>query len=408
MSDDLERLRTKFASGALTHPRGSVPSIVDLAAAFWAASGVPGVVQSEAGHAMRERIGTPRHLVLVIADGLGLDLLESMPAASFLWQHVSGEALTVFPSATAAALTSLQTARWPGEHGVIGHWMLGPRDIGVADILAFQRRSDRADLRTLGVEVGDIFGAPALLGRSARSTLFVLPERIVGSGFSDASGGGAPQRGYRGLANGVDVVLEHIRDAELRAAGGETCTVLYVPRIDDAAHEHGPAHLEVVGEVRALDREVQRLAIALAREDTRIVLTADHGHLPYPPSASRVMRGDDDVGRYLGIAPTGNDRVVYFHLERPEEGEAFAEAFRNRYGDLFVLLTPDEVIEAGLLGETVTATTRQRMGDYVAISLGADVLEFRPVAWRSEGRRVLRSQHSGLTAAEMRVPFIVI
>lgn len=137
MSDNLERLRTKFASGALTHPHGSVPSIVDLAAAFWAASGVPGVVQSEAGHAMRERIGTPRHLVLVIADGLGLDLLESMPAASFLWQHVAGEALTVFPSATAAALTSLQTARWPGEHGVIGHWMLGPRDIGVADILAF-------------------------------------------------------------------------------------------------------------------------------------------------------------------------------------------------------------------------------------------------------------------------------
>ncbi|RLT26145.1 MAG: hypothetical protein DWI48_06780 [Chloroflexi bacterium] len=402
MSTDLERLRTKFASGALTHPRGSVPSVVDLAAAFWVAAGAD-VSPSDAASAMRERIGTPRHLVLVIADGLGLDLLESMPAASFLWQHVAGEARTVFPSTTAAVLTSLHTARWPGEHGVIGHWLLGPRDVGSINVLPYTRRGDQSDLDAIGVQVDEVFQSPALLGRGERDALFVLPERIVRGRFSEFSAGAGERIGYRSLGDGVDAVLTHIRGAVR-----DTCTVLYLSRIDDAAHEHGPTHLEVVGEVRALDAEMQRLASELGGEDARIVLTADHGHLPVPQGASRVLRGDDDIGRYLRTAPTGDARVAYFHLERVDEVEAFSSAFRERWGEQFVLLTPDEVIAEGLLGEVVTSTARARLGDAVAISLGPDVLEFRPVGGKADPRLTLRSQHSGLTAAEMRVPFVVI
>ena len=402
MSDDLDRLRTRFERGTLVHPARGAPSLVDLAAAFWAAAGVPGITLSPAAEQLRARIGTPHHLVLAVADGLGLDLLESMPAASFLWQRLAGALNSVFPSTTAVALSSVYTATWPGEHGVTGHWMLGPGATGSMTVLTFSKRGNHTDLRTSGIDPAEVFRAPGRLGASPRATLFLLPGRVLNGAFSEFSTGGAPRAGCRSLADGVDALLDFVR-----AADGPTCTVLYTPRVDDAAHEHGPAHLEVVGAVRALDQELRRLSLGLG-DAGRIVLTADHGHLPVVRGGARVLRWDDEVGRHLRTAPTGDARVAYFHLNRDADAEAFAAAFRERYGEQFLLLTPDEVIEAGLLGPVVSDVARERLGDLIAISLGADVLEFRPAGGKIDPRLTLRSHHSGLTAAEMRVPLVLI
>jgi hypothetical protein len=402
MSEDFERLQARFQRGTLVHPSRGAPSLVDLASAFWAAAEVPGLVLTPAAEQLRGRIGEARHLVLVVADGLGLDLLESMPAASFLWQRLASAVTSVFPSTTAVALSSIYTATWPGEHGVTGHWMLGPGATGPMTVLTFSKRGDRADLRASGVDSSEVFGAPGRLGASPRATLFLLPDRVLNGAFSEFGAGGAPRAGFRSLADGVDALLDIVRTAE-----GPTCTVLYTPRVDDAAHEHGPAHLEVVGAVRALDEELRRLSLGLG-EAGRIVLTADHGHLPVVRGGARVLRWDDEVGRHLRTAPTGDARVAYFHFDRDADAEAFAGAFRERYGEQFLLLTPDEVIEAGLLGPDVSAVARARLGDLVGISLGADVLEFRPAGGKADPRLTLRSQHSGLTAAEMRVPVVLI
>ena len=309
---------------------------------------------------------------------------------------------SVFPSTTAVALSSLYTATWPGEHGVTGHWMLGAGVSAPMTVLTFSRRGDRTDLRANGIEATEVFRAPGRLGMSPRVTLFLLPDRVLNGAFSEFGAGGAARAGYRSLADGVDALLDFVR-----ATDGPTCTVLYSPRVDDAAHEHGPAHLEVVGAVRALDEELRRLSLGLG-EAGRIVLTADHGHLPVVRGGARVMRWDDEVGRHLRTAPTGDARVAYFHLDRDADAEAFAGAFRDRYGEQFLLLTPDEVIDAGLLGSAVSEVARGRLGDLVGISLGADVLEFRPAGGKADPRLTLRSQHSGLTAAEMRVPFVLI
>lgn len=401
MGDDLERLLTRFERGTLVHPDRNGPSLVDLASAFWTAAGASDLTLTAAAHQMLTRIGTPRHLVLVVADGLGLDLLESMPAASFLWQRLTGAVATVFPSTTAVALSTLYSATWPGQHGVTGHWMLGPGGAAIT-VLPFTKRGDRNDLRASGVAPDEVFLARGVLGRLDRESLFLLPERVLNGAFSEFGAGGAPRRGYRSLPEAVDALLEFVR-----GAAGPTCSVLYTPRVDDAAHEHGPAHLEVVGAVRALDEEMRRLSAGLP-DDGRIVLTADHGHLPVVRGGARVMRGDDEVGRHLRTAPTGDARVVYFHLDRTADAETFAASFRERYGEQFVLLTPSEVVDAGMLGPSVSAVARKRLGDLVAISMGADVLEFRPTGGKADPRLTLRSQHSGLTAAEMRVPFVLI
>jgi hypothetical protein len=402
VTDDLQRLHTKFERGALVHPARGASSLVDLAGAVWTAAGVEGLPLTDGGRELLGRIGAPRHLVLVVADGLGLDLLESMPAASYLWQHLAGALHTVFPSTTAVALTSIYSATWPGVHGITGHWMAGPGDVGPITVLPYTRRSDRADITSLGVATDEVFRAPALPGLGGRASLFALPERLLTGGFTDYSCGTAQRYGYHSLTDGIDAIASFVR-----AADGPTMSVLYSPRIDDAAHEHGPMHMEVVGAVRALDTEISRLVAMIEGRDARVVLTADHGHLVVTTGNAAVLRGDDEVGRHLRTAPTGDARGAYVHVDREANPDVFAAAFRAHYDERFALLTPTEVIDAGLLGPVVTDVTRTRLGDFVAISLGEAILEYRPAGGRADPRLQLRSQHSGLSSAEMRVPFVL-
>jgi hypothetical protein len=398
---DAPRLLAKFESGALVRPLAEVPTLVDLATAWWTACEVEGLASTRAAVELGERIGRADHLVCVIADGLGLDMLEAMPAASFLWQHLAGALRTVYPSTTATALTSFYTASWPSAHGITGHWLQLPPPVGAATTLSFATRFEG---RPLDPRVSDeVFCAPSCFGRSPRRRLLLVPSAIAQGGFTEYVSGGAPVEGYRSLAGAFDAAARFaLEDNE------PSCSVLYTPRIDDAAHEHGPSHLEVVAAVRALNAQVALLATAL-RNRARIVLTADHGHLAVPPGARAIVRADDDLGRMLAAPPAGDARVAMLHVRPDADGAAFAAAFRARLAEQFALLTPDEVEALELLGPAPgSSATRQRLGQFVAVALGGDVLEYRVSGSRADPRLGWRSQHSGLTAAEMRIPLVIV
>lgn len=397
MESDVPRLLGKFESGALLRPSASVPNIVDLAQALWSSMDVEAGELTPAARTIRSNIGETEHLVFILADGLGMELLEAMPAAPFLWSHLEGTLNTVFPSTTAVALTSLATAAWPAVHGIVGHWMQFP-GTGPVTVLAGTTRSDGRPLTDAG---GRLYLRPSLAGEVTRQSLALMPAGIAGSAYS-AYATADPRFGYRSLNEAVDLAIEFIE-----AATGPTYTYLYVSRIDDTVHELGSARLEAVGAVRDLDRVIERLAAAIG-DRARIVLTADHGHLTVRPAARRVLRGSERIASMFSAPPTGDARIVSFHLE-PERLDEFAEYFLDQLGAYFCLLTPDELESLQLLGPgEMAAETKQRLGDIVAISLGDDTLEFRSRGARPEPRLAWPSHHSGLTAAEMRVPLLIL
>jgi hypothetical protein len=399
---DVSRLEAKFESGALVRPAREAPNLVDLASAWWTACGVDGIALTPAAEDTAQRIGPAEHLLCVIADGLGLEMLEAMPAASFLWQHLAGALRTVYPSTTATALTSFYTAAWPAEHAITGQWLQLPPPAGSATVLPFTTRYDSRPLDGLGVSVEQVFPLPSLFSRVARDRLLLLPEGITRSRFTEYVAGGARIGGYRSLAEAFEMAT-----AVVERADGPTCCLLYTPRIDDVAHEHGPAHLEVVGAVRALDAQMALIARVLGPR-VRIVLTADHGHLPMPRTGPAIVRSDDQLGPALSAPPSGDVRMAAFHFRPDADRAAFAGAFRARFAEQFALLTADEVDTLRLLGPLpLSPLARERLGDFVAVALGADVMLYR-AGPRSERGPALRSHHSGLSSAEMRVPFVLV
>ena len=85
---DVDRLLAWFESGALVRPDAGVPNTVDLSRAIASLCGAPGIELSPPAQRVADAIGRADHLVFVMADGLGMNLVEHLPQDSFFRPHV--------------------------------------------------------------------------------------------------------------------------------------------------------------------------------------------------------------------------------------------------------------------------------------------------------------------------------
>ena len=402
-SSDAQRLLAAFDSGELVRPSPDVLNLVDLARATASLAGADSITLTAGGRHLVDLIGSSEHLVFILADGFGMNFLETMDSDAFAPRHLAGELRTVFPSTTATTLTTLATGGWPVKHAVLGWFLYLPEVDAVTTILPFIRRSDGTSLTELGVTPERAFPLRPVMSLIQRKSLSLFPDDIAGSVYSTYCIAGTPGRGYRDLKCAVDEVI-----TRLDKASEPTITYMYWPKIDGVCHELGTGQSETTSAIRELDRELQRLSFNVPRA-TRIVVTADHGLLDVNESQTLWIEPGDAIASCLSREPSGDSRVVYFSLKDGQEAR-FRVEFARRCDGRFVLLTTGEALGLGLFGPgTPSSQTRERLGDLVAVSLGADVMRFRyPRPNAAQPPKIHVSNHSGLTPDEMRIPLILI
>ena len=61
-------------------PDAGVPNTVDLSRALASICGTPGVELSPSARTVADAIGPAEHVVFIMADGLGMNLIERLPA----------------------------------------------------------------------------------------------------------------------------------------------------------------------------------------------------------------------------------------------------------------------------------------------------------------------------------------
>ena len=389
-----------FAEGDLLRPRPEVRNLVDLSRSVAHLCGVDGLELSENARGMVEAVGEADHIVLALVDGMGMNLLERLPADSFLRRHLWEQMQTVFPSTTAVALTSLTTGEWPQDHAVTGWWTQLPALGSAATILSYTARSNNQDLLKRGIAPDVAFPVESLWKRTPRDALFVVPKAIAGSVYSRYFSGGRETVGYESLAGGVDSVVEHICESD-----GKTFTYLYSSRVDSEAHLYGMTRPQVQHALSEVEREIERLA-RLVGDRARIVVTADHGFLDAPPPRRHTLRVNRQLQPFFRLMPSGDARVMYLYtLEWARE--RVRRYFEQRFEQVFMVVDMEDAIKIQLFGPTEpTDETRERLGDLVVVSSGADVLEYN--ASRGSGRMLkLNGHHSGLTPDEMLIPLII-
>lgn len=395
-------LAEAFASGRLLRPDPSLPSALHLVQTLTSWAGAdpapyqPLPLFAELAATLRER---PR-LVFVLVDGLGVSLLEQHAApAGFLREAYArgGELRSVFPSATAAAITTLSTATWPSEHGVTGWWIHEPSR--ALDFVSLPYL-DRSTGEPLPEELQrELFPIPSWLPRARRPRRVIQPARISDSAYSRyARGEEGDCRGYESFEEALALVLEHTAEPT------PGYTYLYLPDVDGTSHRHGPTSSETGAAVAEVEALLTRLAEELP-PSARLIASADHGQIEVPREARHALGPDDPLRALLCAPPSGEPRAPLFHVQEGRR-EEFAAAFGERFGERFHLLSLEEVEELRLLGPTpLHPRTRARLGDFMALAEGPDVI-FATTEGET-GLLEVKGQHGGLHPDEVRIPLLV-
>ena len=388
-----------FEKGTLVRPAPHEPSLVHLVRAMASLCGVKDLNQSPATANLMDTIGEADHLVFVLLDGLGMNLVQRLSPGSFFRMHMKRQILAGFPSTTASALTSVATADWPSRHGATGWFTHLPEFETTCVLLPFLNRFTHQPLDQRGIRIEDVLPIAAFYPRMKHRSLTILPHKISHTVYATWSRGGTEAWGYHSISESVEMTIRHVREAT-----EPTYTHLYIHDIDSLCHKVGVFDTTVDALVSGLNDHIARLAAELQGR-ARIIVSADHGLLNCElPNRHGIFDGDPLLD-LLQVPPSGDARLPLFHVKEGKR-EQFEAAFRERYGEQFALLDMRDAERLEIFGPApMSPKARAHFGDYVAIAFQAAMLDYMP-----RGRTPANAyfaQHAGLSPQEMLVPLIV-
>ena len=361
--------------------------------------------------------GSFEQVVVVVLDGVGLDRFEACAGSVGLLEPAATAGrvtplTSVYPSETAAAITTVHTGRTPAEHGLLG-WnvRLPSADLTCHSLPFATREADygaSVDLSEAAEVTGrDLFdGTPVheQFQAAGVASHVIEPSRIGGS-YNEVVERGAIQHEADSVASFAVTLRE-----QLAAAQQPSYFYCYWPEIDGVSHDEGTQSAiygaELAAVCTALERQLAAVGPATAAE-TLVVVTADHGHHDADPAEAvdlselpgvwdRLATHDD--GRR--VLPTGGPRNLHLHVADGQR-EAVRRAITDAPFEARVT-TGAAAIDDGLFGPgEVSPKLRERVGDLLVVPETANV-------WFSDEGRKLEfvGTHGGQHPREMAVPFV--
>ncbi|MGI6878271.1 alkaline phosphatase family protein [Microbacterium sp. gxy059] len=336
-----------------------------------------------------------RSAILFVVDGLGAIALRAHRAhARFLGQAMAKKdvARSVFPSTTAAALTTLLTGADPGAHGLVGYRVLDPdRDVLANQLNGYERDGLDAEAWQL---------APTIFERAAEmgaTPYAVSAKRYEATGFT------------RAVLRGADVVGEDDPAARVRLA----CAIAaqspgafvycYLPELDQAGHPHGVDSDAWRAALEQIDQALS--AVRTLPGGVGAIATSDHGMVDVPRHRHVLLQEGDP--RLAGVRHLGGEpRLLHVYAEEGVDAAALADVWRASSGAAADVVTRDEAIEAGLFGARVDPRVRVRIGDVLVAARG--LWAFYDDRLRDKAPQRMIGQHGSVTPEETIVPFVRI
>ncbi|MEX1157912.1 MAG: alkaline phosphatase family protein [Thermomicrobiales bacterium] len=306
---------------------------------------------------------------------------------------------SVFPSTTAAALTSLQTGVGPGRHGMAGYTLYLPGLGRVVNMVRFQP-VDGGQFDSAKLDTSDFLPVPtiySILRERGVDSVVVSHKEYEKSPLTLAHSGTTPYTGHRSLGELAALLRREVEKPGKRFVFG------YWAGVDTLGHTHGPA-----GDVSAV--EIDTLTYALRRhvleplavngDEVAVILTADHGMTDIPTASATTL---NDLNALTGAwrrPATGERRAVGLSLAEP----AARLHLRDALGERAAILDVRDALAAGLYGPPEHhPDVQERIGDTLLLARGPASFPFlssRPQPTPSLGA------HGSLTAEEMLVPLL--
>lgn len=339
-------------------------------------------------------------VVLVLIDGFGLDAWKRhRPRCDVLNRLTEVGTVTpltsIYPSETAAAITTLETGKLPCEHGRTG-WNV------------YEPQIDTTFL-PLGREV-----------KTGASEEYVTDESVAGCDYhySQLREAGIDCHCLQPFDHRGSDVTQHTYD-DLNSFGERLAAVVadsdspgyiygYLPHVDHISHAEGTDSEAYSETVATVSEEISDCIEGIderTAERTLLLVTADHGHVNTDPERNIDLSANPTVMANLRrhadgtpVRMAGSPRNVHLHLREGTVSET-----RRALSDYDArIFTRQEALDRDLFGDRpVTDQFRRRCGDLVVThrDLGLWFGDVEPHELSHVG------MHGGLSPAEMLVPF---
>jgi predicted AlkP superfamily pyrophosphatase or phosphodiesterase len=325
-----------------------------------------------------------KSIVLIVFDGLGHEFLKAHGGK--LWKMCSGRMTSVFPSTTAAAITTFHTGLAPAEHGLTG-WFMHVKELGLVAVPLSAKARAGGDIKT-----DTLLTEKPFFDRLKVRSFVVMPADICHTAYNQVYSGRAERLCYRSLGGFV----RQIRTAVMQP--GAKYVYAYWPLIDNYCHHFGTRSRKTLSHLREIERMLPQLS---GLDDTTVIITADHGlmdeHHPID------IEDHPDFKGTLSLPLCGDSRARYCYVH-PSGERAFKDYVKRKFSRACKLYRSDEILP-WLGTNRQHPMLRERIGDYVLVM--NDGYSMRDCI-EGEHHHKHKASHGGLSKEEMYVPLIVV
>jgi predicted AlkP superfamily pyrophosphatase or phosphodiesterase len=355
------------------------------------------------------------NVILLLCDGLGYREWKRQSGRGFMGAVSKKGSVrpitTVFPSTTAAALTTVSTGLTPQEHG-LPEWYVYMEELGdVIVTLPFSRVGDNRRDSLIGIfNPRNLFDGRTIFQKLRASGVrctSLTSRGLAYTAYSKVSRTGSKVVPYSS-ASDLTVSLRRL----VEKAKGPNLFYAYWSFVDTIEHTYGPdtdeseveasliSHALEEGFLSKLDKEAARR--------TLILVTADHGQIQVEPAKTiymnrfvKLLRSLDHTRAGAVIPPWGSARDAYLQVEENRLDEA-QQYLQKKLDGIASVLKTDDAIEQGLFGiNRPRRRFRRRVGNLMILPHGDKMVWYR---YQKGDSFSLRGHHGGLSEGEMTIP----
>ena len=362
----------------------------------------------------RPLAGGVKRVVVLIVDAMGWNLLQSERRNGNLEGMLGETAVyskitSIFPSTTAAVLSSYWTGSAPAQHSLIGLNLFFPEHATAAQMLKFTPVFGKYPdaLIDAGTEPENFLqtaGFGEQLHQSGIPTYSFKGHEIVDSVLSKMHGRGVEHNiGVQTVAD----MMSRIRQVLEENPGKPMVINGYWPTIDMLSHVYTWQGDSVRAELRAIFAQLKcELLDSLSKaaaKDTVLFVVADHGQALTPPSQHIELDDHPLLKQMLFMRPIGEPRVAYLYAKHGQQQNILA--YINQYlSHAMVAVNAEDALASGLFGpQPFAANIKDRIGDVVVITRKGYVLLSSKEMKKAD---ILIGRHGSMTRAEMEVPWL--
>ncbi len=347
------------------------------------------------------------NVVLLVLDGLGMNFLERYGSNTLFKKHLRGQITSVYPTATASAMTSFYTGLAPISHGVTG-WFMHLKELGiVSSFLPFVSRNLENKLIDKPETAEKIFNLEPETKRIEKYKV-IMPHKITNSHYSNEMIGKKNQVGISNLESFFGAIALTTKNKRNNKTNPQFL-LGYWPGIDTYCHKDGVDNKKTIEHFEELE-EIFRVFIETIEEDidegkTKIIVTADHGLIDSKEPEKIELKEFREIHSSLSLPLCGDVRNIYCYV-KPSKTEMFEKYVKKDLEEYCYMMKSTELVNSGLLGKgNKHEKLDDRIGDYTLLMKKNFVLVDQLP--EEEDLRKLIGFHGGLSAEELFVPLIV-